>query len=101
LTISVNLDFSTSDSAVTAAESLETMIDFIAMMSQDEESAAVFAGLEITTGGSRVYLDYEISLDELTEMAESFGEGFPMMPSNDFDMEWSEEDFEFPEIPEE
>jgi hypothetical protein len=108
LTISVNLDFSTSDSAVKAAESLETMIDFVAMMSQDEESAEIFTGLEITTGGSRVYIDYEISLDELTEMAESFEDsaGFPMMPSDSFDMELPEDfefpdEFELPEIPEE
>lgn len=108
LTINVNLDFSPADSAAKAAESLETMIDFIAMMSQDEESAALFSGLEITTGGSRVYIAYEISLDELTEMAESFqdGAGFPLMPSDSFDMELPEDfefpdEFEFPEIPEE
>ena len=95
LTINVNIEFSPADSAAKAAESLQTMIDFIAMMSQDEESAKLLKGIEITTGGSRVYLDYEISLSELSEMAESFedGTGFPMIPSEAPDME-------LPEIPE-
>jgi hypothetical protein len=108
LTIKVNVEFSSTESAAKAAESLGTMIDFIAMMSQDEESAGLLQGIEITTGGSRVYMDYEISLAELTEMAESFqdGTGFPMIPSGSPDMEmpedfefpgWSEDDFEFPE----
>lgn len=118
LTINVNIEFSPADSAAKAAESLETMIDFIAMMSQDEESAGLLQGIEITTGGSRVYLDYEVSLSELAEMAESFedGTGFPMVPSGPPGMElpddfefpgWSEDDFELPddlelpEIPEE
>ena len=111
LTINVNIEFFPADSAAKAAESLETMIDFIAMMSQDEESANLLKAIEITTGGSRVYLDYEISLAELSEMAESFegGSGFPMFPSGSPDMElpedfefpgWSEDDFELPEIPE-
>jgi hypothetical protein len=111
LTINVNIEFSPADSAAKAAESLKTMIDFIAMMSQDEESAEIFKAIEITTGGSRLYLDYEISLDELTEMADSFqdGTGFPMMPSGPSDMElpedfefpgWGEDEFELPEIPE-
>src|SRR4030042_2712524 len=71
LTVSVNIDFSPADSAAKAAESLGTMIDFIAMMSQDEESAELLQGIEITTGGSRVYLGFEIFLDELADMAES------------------------------
>ncbi|HEY94811.1 MAG TPA: hypothetical protein G4O15_07730 [Dehalococcoidia bacterium] len=114
LTIKVNIEFSPADSAAKAAESLETMLDFIAMMSQDEESAELIKGIEITTGGSRVYLDYEISMAELAEMAESFqeGTGFPMIPSGPPDMElpedfefpgWDDDDFEFPddfELPE-
>jgi hypothetical protein len=111
LTINVNIEFTSADSAAKAAESLETMIDFIAMMSQDEESANLLKAIEITTGSSRVYLDYEISLAELSEMAESFedGSGFPMIPSGPPDMElpedfelpgWDEDEFELPEIPE-
>ncbi|UCC17195.1 MAG: hypothetical protein JSU58_01215 [Dehalococcoidales bacterium] len=114
LTIKVNIEFSPADSAAKAAESLKTMMDFIAMMSQDEESAELLKGIEITTGGARVYLDYEISLAELSEMAESFedGTGFPMIPSgppgmelpDDFEIPgWSDDDFEFPddfELPE-
>lgn len=111
LTININIEFSPAGSAAKAAESLETMIDFIAMMSQDEESANLLKAIEITTGGSRVYLDYEISLADLSEMAESFedGSGFPMFPSGSPDMElpedfefpgWGEDEFELPEIPE-
>lgn len=110
LTIKVNVEFSPAESAAKAAESFQTMIDFIAMMSQDEESAGLLQGIEITTGGSRMYIDYEISLEELTEMAESFedGTGFPMIPSGTPDMElpddfelpgWDEDDFELPEMP--
>ena len=54
-----------------------------------------------------MYLDYEISLDELTKMAESFedGTGFPMIPSGPSGLELPEgfelpDDFELPEIPE-
>ncbi|UCD09749.1 MAG: hypothetical protein JSU79_03645 [Dehalococcoidales bacterium] len=114
LTINMNIDFSPADSAAKAGESLGTMIDFIAMMSQDEESAELLERIEITTGNSRVYINYEISLAELAEMAESFedGGGFPMIPSGPPGMElpedfeipgWSEDDFEFPddfELPE-
>ncbi len=111
LTIKANIAFSPSDSAAKAAKALETMIDFIAMMSQDERAAELLNGIEITTGGSRVYLNYAISLAELTEMAESFqdGTGFPMIPSGPPGMElpedfeipgWSEDDIETPEMPE-
>ncbi len=101
LIIKVNIDFSPAGSAAKAAESLETMISFLAMMSQDEKSAELLKGIEITTGGSRVYLDYVISLAELTEMAESFqdGTGFPMIPFGPPGMDLPE-DFDLPEIPE-
>ncbi len=97
LTVNVNIEFSPAESAPKAAESIDTMIGFFEMMSQDEEMAELLDRIKITTGGSRVYLNYEISLAELAEIAGSMadGTGIPFIPSLPSDGELPE-DFEFP-----
>ena len=90
------------ESAGEAGESLETMMLFIAMMSQDEKQAELFERIEVTVMDSLVYLNYDISLGELMEMMESYEdlEGFPGIPSGPSDIEFPGE-FVFPDDDEE
>jgi len=72
MTIKVNADFSSAESAGDAADSLKTMIDFFGMMSSEEETSDLLERIEISASGSRVYINLEISLSELEELGESF-----------------------------
>jgi len=82
MTIKVNADFGSAESAEDAAESLGTMIDFFAMMSPEEETGDLLERMEISASGSRVYIDFEISMSELEELGESFmGEMGELQPA--------------------
>ncbi len=100
MTVRVNADFSDSGSAADAAEALETMIEFIAMMSTEQEMADMLDRIEISVSDSRMYLTYEISMAELAELGESFkdGMGMPGIPTAPPDIDIPDD---MPEIPEE
>jgi len=82
MTLKVDAGFSSPESAGKAAEALETMIDFYALMSPDEETAELVERIEITSSGSRMQILFEMGLLELAELAESYtGErGMAPMP---------------------
>jgi hypothetical protein len=104
MTVTVNIDFPSAESAADAAEAFKTLLDFFATMSQ--ESAELFNQLDINVAGARITMNDEGELAELMNMADSFenGFGFPMVPAEPpdiegFDFPESMEDFEFPEMP--
>jgi hypothetical protein len=83
MTIKVNADFGSAESAEDAADSLGTMIDFIGMMSPEEETKDLLERIEISASGSRVYINFEVSMSEIEKLGESFmGEmgGMEQMP---------------------
>jgi hypothetical protein len=99
MTVIVNADFSSPGSAADAAEALETMIDFIAMMSTEQEMADMLGRIEISVRASRMYLTYEISLAEMAELGESLKDsmGMPAIPAMPPDIDSPGNLWELPE----
>ena len=101
LTMKMHADFTDTESAAGAAGSLETMLNFFALMSQEEEMTEMLDRIKITVSASRMHLSYDIPLAELAEMLESVGDAdnfsdFPsMLPGGGISGE-----FEFPGMPE-
>ena len=77
MTMEVNASFKSAESAEDAADSLESMIGFFGSMSPEREVKELLERIEIRASGSRVYINFEVSLSELEELSESF---IPQIP---------------------